>query len=121
MSYDFSKRNKKNGVRPADLNTDSFEYSHIRECAGEDVAVKGFFFTKGKKGRQVVVITDDCFLNMPGWAVEEFEDLQEDPDAVEAILNGELVLTNIREATTKDGYNTVYFDYANAEPKKGKK
>ena len=117
--YDFTKRNKTNGVRPEGLQHD--EFTHIREYAGEDVVVRGFFFTQGKKGKQVVVITDDCNVNMPGWAVAEFESLQEDKEAVEAILAGGLTLTNIREAQTKDGYDTVYFDFANTEPKKGKK
>ena len=116
MAYNFSKLNKANGVRPADFNTEDFEFTHIREYVGKDIPVKGFFFTVGKKGKQVVIITDDCFVNMPARAVEEFEALESDPEAVKAILNGELVLTDIEyPVMTKSGNETTVYNFANAE------
>lgn len=123
MSYNFNSLNKANGVRPADLDTDDFEYTHIREYAGEVLPVRGFFFTNGDFGKQVVVITDDCFVNMPARAVEDFEKIANDPDAKEAVLSGELVLTDIEPAKTKKGKDTVVYKFANADKatkKKGK-
>lgn len=123
MSYNFNSLNKANGVRPADLDTEDFEYTHIREYAGETLPVLGFFFTNGDFGKQVVVITDDCFVNMPKRAVEDFEKIENDPDAKEAVLSGELVLTDIEPAKTKKGKDTVIYKFANADKatkKKGK-
>lgn len=122
MSYNFSNLNKANGVRPADLNTDDFDYTHIREYEGESLPVRGFFFTNGDFGRQVVVITDDCFVNMPARAVEDFEKIENDPDAKQAVLDGELVLTDIESVKTKRGKDTVAYKFANApiKSKKGK-
>jgi len=116
MAFNFSKLNKANGVRPENFNTDGFDYTHIREYAGRDLPVKGFFFTNSRKGRQVVIITDDCLVNMPGRAVEEFEALESDPEAVKAVLNGELVLTDIvYPVKTKSGNDTTIYNFANAE------
>lgn len=123
MSYNFSNLNKANGVRPADLNTDDFDYTHIREYEGESLPVRGFFFTNGDFGKQVVVITDNCFVNMPARAVEEFEMIANDPDAKEAVLSGGLVLTDIEPVKTKKGKDTVVYKFANADnvtKKKGK-
>lgn len=124
MSYNFNALNKTNGVEPAELNTEDFEYTHIREYAGEVLPVLGFFFTNGDHGRQVVLITTNCFVNMPKRSVEEFEKIAKDPDAVAAILAGELVLTDIvPNVKTKSGNETVIYKFANASDvtkKKGK-
>ena len=83
--------------------------------------VVGFFFTSGEYGKQCVVITDDCFVNMPARAVEEFEAIAADPDAKQAVLDGELVLTDIEAIKTKRGNSTAY-KFGNAsDVKKDKK
>ena len=121
MAFNFNKLNKANGVRPEGLDTEGFEYTGLKEYVDEVVPVVGFFFTSGEYGKQVVVITDDCFVNMPSRAVEEFEAIAADPEAEQAVLDGELVLTDIEPIKTKKG-NSVAYKFGNAsEVKKDKK
>ena len=113
MSFNFSSLNKGNGVRPENFDTAGFEFVSISEYVGKDLPVVGFFYTNGKRGKQIVIITTDCNVNIPPRYVADFEALEQNPAAVAAILAGELVLTNIKAVTTKDGYDTYAFDFAN--------
>lgn len=121
MSYDFNKLNKgANGVRPENIDTDDFEFVKLSEYVGKTVPVVGFFYTNGDYGKQVVIITDDCLVNMPARAVEDFEEIEADPDARASVLAGDLVLTDIEIKKTKRGRDTTIYKFANAD-KVGKK
>lgn len=122
MSYDFSKLNKgANGVRPENIDTDDFEFVKLSEFVGKTLPVVGFFYTNGDYGKQVVVITDDCLVNMPARAVEEFEGIEADPDARASVLDGGLVLTDIEVVKTKRGKDTTVYKFANADKVSKKK
>lgn len=121
MSFNFSTLNMSNGVRPDNFKTDDFEFVSISEYIGKTLPVVGFFFTNGMHGKQVVIITKDCNVNIPPRYVPTFESLANNPDAVETILAGDMVLTNIKEVTAKNGKDTFAFDFANASTLKAAK
>ena len=121
MSFNFSTLNMSNGVRPDNFKTDGFEFVSISEYIGKTLPVIGFFFTNGMHGKQVVIITKDCNVNIPSRYMPTFESLANNPDAVETILAGDMVLTNIKEVIAKNGKDTFAFDFANASTLKAAK
>ena len=104
----FAELNKK-GTMPDNLNTDNFEYKKLLEFAGKTVVVRGFFFNeKGKYGKQVVVATNECLINIPKWATKMFEKIAETDDLVVAMLNGKMGITDIKEKKTANGTTTIF-------------
>ena len=45
---------------------------------------------------------------MPKRAVEQFKQISADDEAVKAVLDGKLILTDIKMAETKNGTTTIY-------------
>lgn len=121
MAFSFKSLNRANGVRPEGLDTDGFEYTKLSEYEGETIKVKGFFFTNGEYGKQAVIITDDCFVNMPARAVEELEGIADNPEARAAVLAGEMIITDIEQVKTKRGKNTTAYKYGDVADLKKKK
>ncbi len=111
----FSKFNYNgNGVIRTDIgDTDAFPFMHIRDYEGAVIKVYGFFFTNGKHGEQVVVVGNGAKINMPGYATKIFHRIEEDSEAVDRILKGEMVLKDIGPLETKRG-KTVGFTIADA-------
>lgn len=99
-----------NKVAMKDVNTDGFEFKKISEFIGKEVPVKGYFFTKGKFGEQIVVITTDCLINMPGRSADEFRTVFSNPDNMASLMDGKIKLTNIEYCDTKSGTKTVAYD-----------
>lgn len=106
----FEKFNKQyqNTVKEG-IDTDSMEFVKLKEFEGKTIKVDGFFFTKGEYGKQVVVVGNGCKINMPERAVEIFEDIRNDQEALKAVLEGHLLITNIAPKKAKRG-NTYTFD-----------
>ena len=99
---------QKNTVR-AGIDTDSMEFAPIANFVGTEVKVDGFFFTtKGKYGKQVVVVGNGSLINMPKRAVEVFEKIADNDAMLNAVLTGHLTLTDIKPITTKNGPSTAY-------------
>lgn len=73
-----------------------------------ELKVDGFFFTQGKYGKQVVIVANNCKINMPARAVEKFEQIMSDSVMLQAVLDGRLALTDIKEVSTKNGTTTTY-------------
>ncbi len=104
----FAELNRK-GTMPENLNTDNFEYKRLSEFVGKTVVVRGFFFNeKGKYGKQVVVATNECLINIPKWATEVFEKIAETDDLVVAMFNGKMGIADINEKTTANGTTTIF-------------
>lgn len=115
MAYDFSKFNKGSKVCRPSVDNSDFEFVKIGEFAGKVIHVDGWFFTEGDYGKQVVIIGEGKNINMPGRAVEDIEALGSDPDAVAAMLNGELVITDIRllPSKSKGKHDTYSYSFGN--------
>lgn len=106
----FEKFNKQytNTVREG-VNTDEMDFCKLKEFEGKTIKVDGFFFTKGDYGKQVVVVGNGKKINMPERAVEMFEDIRSNPEMLQAVLDGHLLITNIEPRKAKKG-NTYSFE-----------
>lgn len=98
-----------NTVRSAS-QTDLMEFTGMAQFQGKRVFVDGFFFTEGKYGKQVVVVGNGYKINMPARCVEVFEKIAANEKMMQKVLDGYLVLDNIKSANTKNGTTTI-FDY----------
>ena len=58
------------------IDTSDIEFRSLKDFCGKRIEVDGFFFPEGKFGKQVVVVGNGFLINMPGRAVEAFEDIQ---------------------------------------------
>lgn len=105
--FDFGAFNKRNTVMDG-VDTSVMEYKPLKDFCGEKVKCQGFFFTDGKYGRQVVVIGNGYLINMPSRAVEQFKAIENDTNALNAVLNGQLALTGIKMIDTRNGRTTAY-------------
>lgn len=97
-----------NGLRMEGLNSKDFPFKNIKDFVGETVPVKGFYFTKGKYGEQVVVIGNGVCINMPQRAVLEFQTIFQDEVNKKYLLAGKIKLTNIKPLDTNSGKTTAY-------------
>ena len=70
----FGELNKKSTVKEG-IDTSNMEFKKLREFIGSNVNPVGFFITDGKFGEQAVVVTEDCLINMPSYAVDTFKNL----------------------------------------------
>lgn len=110
--FDFNSLNKRSTVMDG-VNTQDMEFKKLKEFCGQTIECKGFFFTDGKYGKQVVVVGNGYLINMPARAVEQFEYIANNSNALDAVLNGKLVLKDIHEAVTKNG-DTIAYTLTNA-------
>lgn len=120
MAFNFNSFNGGNDrVCRKGVDSRDFKFAHIKDFVGEDIRVNGWFFSKGtlagKEIVQPVVIGEDVNINFPAWSTERFKKLAADPEAVKAVLNGELAITNIHVITAKEkGMNDTWgFDFVN--------
>lgn len=91
------------------IDTASLEYKALKDFCGQTIKVDGFYFnTKGKYGKQVVVVGNGYNINMPKRSVEDFESIAEDRDMLKSVLAGHLALTNIRMKDTENGTTAIY-------------
>lgn len=104
----FNEMNDKRTVKEG-IELQAMPFVKLKELAGREVKVDGFFFTDGDYGRQVVVVGNGLKINMPARAVSKFEDIKASPEKTKAVLEGHLKLTSIRELQTKKG-STVLFE-----------
>lgn len=101
---------RNNKVTMDGVNTDGMEFKKISEFIGKEVPVKGYFFTKGRYGEQIVIITTDCLINMPGRSADEFRSIFADANNLSSLMAGKIKLTNIQFSDTKSGTKTVIYD-----------
>ena len=90
------------------VKLDEMEFKPLKDFRGQSLNVDGFFFTNGKYGKQVVLVANNCKINMPNRAVETFEKIALDEELLKGVLDGKMVLTDIREIETKNGTSTSY-------------
>lgn len=107
MSFNFGNLNKRSTVREG-INTQDMEFKPLKEFCGQRIKCDGFFFTDGKYGRQVVVVGNGYLINMPSRAVEQFDEIAQNNDAMDEVLKGHLVLKDIKLIETRNGQTTAY-------------
>ncbi len=104
----FKNLNSSNTVNE-NINTEGFEYHKLKEFNGKNLRPLGFIIhNKSKYGKSLALVMEDCFINMPSYAVKTFEDFNNED--IEDIKRGNLVITNICNGKTSSG-NTTFFDY----------
>lgn len=107
MAFNFNKLNKRSTVREG-IDTQEMEFKPLKDFCGQKIICDGFFFTDGKYGKQVVVVGNGYLINMPARAVEQFEEIAANAEAVDAVLEGYLVLKDIKMIDTRNGKTTAY-------------
>ena len=93
------------------VDTNGFVFKKIKDIYDEKnvVQVFGFFFVKSENyGLQPVAILKDCLLNLPTHKRDIISEMLKNPDAVNAIKNGECSLT-FRQYKSK--YNKLCYDF----------
>lgn len=90
------------------IDTKDYPFKPLKDFIGRSINVKGFFFTDGKYGKQVVIVGDGVLVNMPARALEQFEELKANPEMVSGVLAGKLALTDIKTIDSKNGTTTAY-------------
>lgn len=94
-------------VLPQNTDITSLEFKPLKDFIGEDLIVRGYFFTEGKFGLQVVIYTttktypNGVKINMPKRYADDFKKFDEEDKA--AVLSGHCMITNIKEIETKQG------------------
>lgn len=104
----FENLNKKSSTIKEGIVLEELPFKPLKEMVGQNLRVDGFFFTNGKYGKQVVVIANGVKINMPARAVETFENIASDEGMLNAVLEGHLMLTDIKLVETKNGKTTGY-------------
>lgn len=97
-----------NAVLKENAKLEEMDFIKLREFIGKEITVDGFFFTNGEFGEQVVVVSDSFKINMPARAVEQFKAISESEEMRNAVLEGHLAITGIKELKAKRGKTIVY-------------
>lgn len=105
--FNFENLNLRRTVKEG-IDTNEMEFRPLKDYCGESIHCNGFFFTDGKYGEQVVVVGETALINMPKRAVEQFKQIASDEEAVKAVLEGHLIIDEIKMAETKNGTTTIY-------------
>lgn len=103
----FNEMNTKRTIKEG-LDLSQMQFVKLKELEGRNLHVDGYFFTRGDYGEQVVVVAEGLKVNMPARAVDQFREIDHNPDMVKAILEGHLMITDIAESKTKKGITTAY-------------
>lgn len=105
----FNELNRGKATVKEGINTRDYLFVSLKNFIGKHVKVDGFFFTNGRYGKQVVVVGEGYNINMPKRATETFEIIYNDDVKLKAVLDGHLMLTDIRELHTDNGNDTVTY------------
>lgn len=104
----FNELNKYVATVREGIDTSEMEFKPLKEFCGKRIKVDGFFFTEGKYGKQVVVVGNGFLINMPGRAVEAFEEIYSNDEMLKAVLEGHLCIREIKMVDTKNGTTAAY-------------
>ena len=110
----FKNLNKGNSYVREGIDTKKQEFAPLRNFIGQTIRVDGFFFTKGKYGKQVVIVGEGFNINMPARALEQFEAIAANSEMVDAVLAGKLIINDIKEGASANG-ETVFYNLDDAE------
>ena len=97
-----------------EINIEENEFIKLAEYVDKNktATVKGFFFTDGDYGKQVVAVTDGYNINMPTRCVEMFEAIAKSDELLETMKNGKAKIGHFKKVAGKNGrHGTVVFDW----------
>lgn len=98
-------------ARIYNIDTDGFEYQSAKDSIGTH-KVRGFYINrKNRYGDQPVLITDECFINMPSYMCDTVNDIMGDPETTKEINEG-LCMADISLLNTKNGKTTAFRFYS---------
>lgn len=106
-----NKVNRSGGTVAEGIDTKSLEYVKAKEILFEDgdpIVLRGFFFTSGKFGKSVTLVTDKLGINVPKRYVEMFESYNQ--DEIEQIKAGKLGISKITKFDSPNG-ETVMLEF----------
>lgn len=105
----FESLNKKRTIMEG-VETEGMEFKKLKDFLNTDIPVKGFFFTTNRiSGElQVVVVAENCLVNMPRRAVEQFKKIEENTAMLNAVLDGKLTIEVGDMVKTKQGATVQY-------------
>lgn len=104
----FGELNKKSTVKDG-IDTSKMEFKKLRDFIGQTVNPCGYFISEGKFGEQVVIVTEDCLINMPSYVTETFKNLSS--EQIDAIKEGKMLITDI-SVKEIHGRECTVFKYA---------
>lgn len=115
----FEELNKHGGnsILPEDVDLMNIEFKPLRDFIGEEFKLGGFFFSNGQFGEQVALYAKTknyqggVKINVPNRYVEVFRTILNTKGAKENILNGKVLITNIKMIATKKGQATATFEF----------
>lgn len=105
----FEALNRKGTIKDG-LDISAYPFAPLKDFIGQDIPVDGFFFTEGQYGRQVVIVGLGTKINFPARSVSEFQQIADTPEMLNAVLNGGLMITDIKNIKTRNG-NTVGYKF----------
>lgn len=111
----FKRFNKGNSYVREGINTRDQEFCPLSNFIDQVIRVDGFFFTNGDYGKQVVVVGEGFNINMPARALVQFEAIAEDKEALQDVLEGKLIINNIKAGKSKNGKDTTFYNLDDAE------
>lgn len=109
----FNRLNFKTTVNK-NIDTRNNEFIKLTDYAKKykKALIKGFFFTNGRYGKNVVAVTDKYNINMPSFAVSIFEEIEEDNNLLNELVTDGTTIGNFRELPPKMGKNpSILFDF----------
>ena len=98
------------------INTDSMEFVALYdkkrglwpEVVGKEIPVEGFFFVDGKFGKKTVVIGLGKKIELPKRYTDTFLKIRDDAQMLQAVLDGKLKLTDIKEVESDNGKTAAF-------------
>ncbi len=98
------------------INTDSMEFVALYdkkrglwpEVVGKEIPVEGFFFVDGKYGKKTVVIGLGKKIELPKRYTDTFLKIRDDAQMLQAVLDGKLKLTDIKEVESDNGKTAAF-------------
>ena len=109
----FTDFNKKSTIAE-EINIEENEFIKLADYADKNktATVKGFFFTDGDYGKQVVAVTDGYNINMPARCVEMFEAIAKSDELLDTMKSGKAKIGHFKKVAGKNGrHGTVVFDW----------
>ena len=107
-------RNHKRTIQEG-TELDKMEFKKLKDFKNKVLRVEGFFFTNGDFGKQVVIVANGYKINMPARAVKDFEQIYDNDDMLNAVMNGDMIIRDIKEVKAKMG-KTIAYTYDTYEP-----
>lgn len=87
-------------------------FVNLKDYVGKEIKVEGYVFSEGNWGTQVAIIAQGKKINLPKRYAEKF--LAFTDEEKKAVIDGKLILKDIKEMNTNNGTTTV-FTFADAE------